>query len=274
MRRAICLLGVAISMISAGCRTASHDNSAVKDDGQMITAGAQILSAKLTNDKKGIALTVRHGGGCGKHEYKLKVGSCLESMPVQCGAELIHHTNDFCEGLLTRDIVISLEEARLNDKYYSKATLTISGSDNSKAEIRLPEIATATPAAGTATGTPATTSDASQPNEQMFNGGGTVTDAKITTDQKGIEISVGHAGGCGKHNYALKMGKCLETRVVQCTAQLIHMTNDPCEALLQRHPVITFKEAGLNKAYYSKASLTIEGDDGSSATVTLPKLPN
>jgi hypothetical protein len=106
---------------------------------------AEVLSAELDGAKKNILLQVRHGGGCGEHDYALKLKGCFESMPVQCQAELVHKTNDFCEALLHRTAVINLEASGIKGDYYSGGSLTISGSNGSKVTVELPETATPMP---------------------------------------------------------------------------------------------------------------------------------
>lgn len=106
---------------------------------------AEVVSAELDGAEKNILIGVRHGGGCGDHDYSLKLKGCAESMPVQCQAELVHKTNDFCEALLHRTAVINLEAAGIKGEYYSGGSLTINGDNGSKATITLPEFATSMP---------------------------------------------------------------------------------------------------------------------------------
>jgi len=89
--------------------------------------GATVKSAKLDASKKNILIDVTYGGGCGKHEFSLEVGGCLESYPVQCGAQLVHKTDDICEAMISETIIISLEKEKLTDSYYKGASLTITG---------------------------------------------------------------------------------------------------------------------------------------------------
>lgn len=110
-----------------------------------IGATAEIVSAELDGAEKNILIGVRHGGGCGDHDYSLNLKGCAESMPVQCQAELVHKTNDFCEALLHRTAVINLEDAGIKGEYYSGGSLTIKGDNGSKATITLPEFATSMP---------------------------------------------------------------------------------------------------------------------------------
>lgn len=99
---------------------------------------AQIVSAELDSSGKNILIDVVHGGGCGEHDYSLKLNGCAESMPVQCQADLVHKTDDFCEALLHRTAVINLEAAGIKGEYYSGGSLTINGSNGSKATVILP----------------------------------------------------------------------------------------------------------------------------------------
>ncbi len=107
--------------------------------------GAEIVSAELDGAEKNILIGVRHGGGCGDHDYSLKMKGCAESMPVQCKAELVHKTNDFCEALLHRTAVINLEASGIKGSYYSGGSLTITGANGTEATITLPEFATPMP---------------------------------------------------------------------------------------------------------------------------------
>jgi hypothetical protein len=88
---------------------------------------AMIRSAKLDSSKRNLVIDVTYGGGCGKHDFTLQVGGCLESYPVRCTAELIEKTNDMCEALVSTTVVINLAEEKLNDHYYKGGSLTILG---------------------------------------------------------------------------------------------------------------------------------------------------
>jgi hypothetical protein len=108
------------------------------------TFAAKVRSARLDQSKQNILIDVTYGGGCGEHKFTLKVGGCLESAPVQCGAQLIEETDDYCEGLIGETISISLQEAGLTGAYYSNASLTIfgdldsTGNERTQANITLP----------------------------------------------------------------------------------------------------------------------------------------
>lgn len=105
--------------------------------------GATVKLAKLDSSKKNILIDVVYSGGCGKHDFTLKLEGCAESFPVQCSAQLIEKTDDFCEALISSTVVISLEEYKLNDSYYERASLKITGDKDetgksSSATVRLP----------------------------------------------------------------------------------------------------------------------------------------
>jgi hypothetical protein len=89
---------------------------------------AQVKSARVEGSK--LLVDVVYGGGCGEHLFDLDMGMCLESMPVQCFAKLIHVTDDFCEGLVHETVEFSLEEQGLTDSYFSNGSLTIEGDED------------------------------------------------------------------------------------------------------------------------------------------------
>jgi len=86
-----------------------------------------VRSAKLDASKKNLLIDVVYGGGCREHVFELNVGDCVETVPVQCSAQLVDLTTDYCESLIFTTVVISLEEAGLTDEYYRRAKLTIQG---------------------------------------------------------------------------------------------------------------------------------------------------
>lgn len=106
--------------------------------------GAAIKSAKLDDSKKNILIHVTYSGGCGKHEFSLKLDGCFESYPVQCSAQLIEKTEDTCEALIADTVVIPLEQYELNEDYYKNGSLKITGDKDwntnkpSQATITLP----------------------------------------------------------------------------------------------------------------------------------------
>lgn len=98
---------------------------------------AEVLSATLDAAGKNILVDVSYGGGCKKHTFSLKVGGCLESMPVQCTAILVETIEggvDFCEAIIHTTAKINLKKAGLSGSYYKKASLKIVGDKNFRGE--------------------------------------------------------------------------------------------------------------------------------------------
>jgi len=106
---------------------------------------AEIKGGRFNYEKNAIELDIAHGGRCGKHSFSLRIGSVLESYPVQCPeVQLIEDTNDDqCDAWVEETIFFPLESVGLNDSYYSGARLTIHGDaihgdEQSKVSITLP----------------------------------------------------------------------------------------------------------------------------------------
>lgn len=100
-------------------------------------SAVEVVSAKLDSSAENLVVTVRHGGGCGQHSYKLIVTGCFETMPVKCQATIQHTTADFCEAYLTREAKFNLKEYGLNASYYKDASITISGDRETSATASL-----------------------------------------------------------------------------------------------------------------------------------------
>jgi hypothetical protein len=215
---------------------------------------AEITGGRYNLQTKSIDLDVRYGGGCADHDFSLAVGACQESFPVSCAVKLIEKTTDTCEALIYETISISLKSAKLNDSYYDNAQLRISGDNNSSVSIRLPN------------------SVGNSNEEEMFDGGAELLSGKYNARTRSLEFTVKHGGGCGDHKYSLALKGCAESFPVQCQADLVHKTNDTCEALISRKFSISLDEAGLNESYYSGGSLTVKGANNSEVTVRLPEI--
>jgi hypothetical protein len=72
---------------------------------------AQVLHAQYDRDSHSAVIDVVYGGGCGDHQFDLKiVPLCLESYPSQANAQLIHHSNDPCEALIQKRIHLDLSQ--------------------------------------------------------------------------------------------------------------------------------------------------------------------
>lgn len=88
---------------------------------------AEVIGARLDKAKENILIDVVYGGGCGKHDFSLKLEGCYESYPVQCEAQLVHVSQDFCEAMIRETVVIPLSAHGFLGSYYKKGSLTIKG---------------------------------------------------------------------------------------------------------------------------------------------------
>lgn len=100
-------------------------------------SAVEVVGAKLDSSGENLIVTVRHGGGCGDHSYKLVLAGCAESMPVQCQATIKHSTSDFCEAYLAREAKFNLKQYGLNTSYYKDAKFTIKGDGSTSATVTL-----------------------------------------------------------------------------------------------------------------------------------------
>ncbi len=106
----------------------------------------------------------------------------------------------------------------------------------------------------------------------------TVHSAKLDASKKNILVDVSYGGGCKKHTFTLKVGGCMETYPVRCSAVLVEKIEgglDMCEAIVGQTVTLNLSKFRLDEAYYANGSLTITGDldmngKPSSATVVLP----
>lgn len=107
---------------------------------------ATVHKARLDVAKENILIDVSYDGGCKRDTFSLKLKGCAESFPVQCQAELVHKTVgglDMCEVIISETVKINLSQYRLDESYYSRGSLTITGDMNvsgkpSSATIILP----------------------------------------------------------------------------------------------------------------------------------------
>ncbi len=104
-----------------------------------VSFAAQIKSASVVG--KNIHVQVVYGGGCEEHTFDLKLNpACLETFPVQCSAELYHNSNgDACEAIISKNLIFSMKKLGVENPYFSRASLTITGDFNSTATVTLPE---------------------------------------------------------------------------------------------------------------------------------------
>jgi hypothetical protein len=102
----------------------------------------EIYSAKLDASQENLIVYVKYIGGCKKHDFSLRVGRCLESMPVRCEAEVVETVKGFdgCESVRLDEIVFNLQANDLTDSYYSGATLNLysKGSQGKRVTVQLP----------------------------------------------------------------------------------------------------------------------------------------
>ena len=97
-----------------------------------------IEDGRFNPSTNSIELDVQYGGGCKEHIFKLKMGTCRESYPVQCDAQLIDLvTDDFCDAIVMKTVSINLHDAGLDDGYYDGALLEIHSAGNSNVLITL-----------------------------------------------------------------------------------------------------------------------------------------
>lgn len=100
---------------------------------ELALAPFAVQKVALDGAKQNLEFLVGYSGGCAIHQFKLEVGSCLETYPVQCSARLIHRSNDDCEAYLSEQVSINLKEAGLTDSYYKGASFTIYANDETNA---------------------------------------------------------------------------------------------------------------------------------------------
>lgn len=74
----------------------------------------EVKSARLDASKKYVLVDFTYSGGCGTHDFEIKMKECVQSTPVQCKAEIIHKTEDFCEMAIASTIVLPLSKRSKN----------------------------------------------------------------------------------------------------------------------------------------------------------------
>lgn len=98
-----------------------------------VASATEVVDARVDERRGVLEIDVRYGGGCKEHEFKLDIGACMETMPVQCEARIRDLTEgDFCEAIIGRRVVFSLKELGLDEPYYRGGSLKITGSRGSK----------------------------------------------------------------------------------------------------------------------------------------------
>ncbi len=102
-------------------------------------SAAVVKKATLNLRAKSIEVDLVYSGGCKEHKFELQMEGCLESMSVQCTANILDTTtDDYCEALVGKRVSFSLEEYNLNNEYFRGASIRIQGENKSFATVRLP----------------------------------------------------------------------------------------------------------------------------------------
>ncbi|MEZ0391810.1 MAG: hypothetical protein ACAH59_06315 [Pseudobdellovibrionaceae bacterium] len=100
--------------------------------------------------------------------------------------------------------------------------------------------------------------------------------ARLDATGKNVLIDVSYGGGCENHEFSLKLKGCFESYPVQCQADLVHLTEDHCEAYISETISINLAQSGIQGGYYFNGSLTIQSPEGApgknKATVDLPAM--
>jgi hypothetical protein len=100
----------------------------------------EVKGARYNAATDSIDVDVAYGGGCEEHKFKLQMGGCLESMPVQCTAYVVDVSAkpDFCEAYIHQTVSFKLSDYGLKDDYFYRASIQINGAGNTGAGIDLP----------------------------------------------------------------------------------------------------------------------------------------
>lgn len=104
-------------------------------------SAAEVLDAKIDAAGENIEVTVSYGGGCFEHQFKLQMGGCLESYPVQCAAKVVDVTKevDICEAIIMKKVTFNLKAHGLDKSYYANGSLTLSGDGGTSASVIIPD---------------------------------------------------------------------------------------------------------------------------------------
>ena len=97
-----------------------------------------------------------------------------------------------------------------------------------------------------------------------------VRSASVDEARSVIVLNVAYTGGCHPHVFELDIQVCHESPV-RCEAKLVDRTpDDTCRVRTSKTVELTLSSQGLTDSYYSGASIHISGDNGTSATISLP----
>lgn len=79
-------------------------------------------------EQKYVLAQVSYLGGCGKHQFKLKMGMCTRSLPPTCYATLLDDTQDRCVEKQVGTVVLPFADYGFNGPMWNRATLVVNGS--------------------------------------------------------------------------------------------------------------------------------------------------
>lgn len=102
-------------------------------------SAARITDARFNNVTGKIEVDVAYSG-CSEREFKLEIGTCMETDPVKCDARLVDvsgRSQELCQAFFEHTVEVTLDEAGLNDEYFSGASIYIQGG-MTNAIVRLP----------------------------------------------------------------------------------------------------------------------------------------
>ena len=94
-----------------------------------------------------------------------------------------------------------------------------------------------------------------------------VRSAELSYDGKYLILGTVHGGGCGTHDFSFGIAKCTRDVPGTCTVQLIHKSNDPCEALIGSTVVFDLEKERMTGT--PGATLRVLGSGNSEVSVIL-----
>lgn len=162
-----------------------------------------------------LTLTLRHGGGCGDHNYRMFWnGSFQKTDPLQASLVIRDETEDFCEALISSRVSFDLS-AMGAELGADEVVLII---ENYTGEA--PTYTAAEPLPGVTVG-------------QAPRDADPFTIDETTLDEGELEVVVRYGGGCEPHEFELFWtGEFIKTDPPQANLALFHNANgDACEAL-------------------------------------------
>ncbi len=99
-----------------------------------------------------------------------------------------------------------------------------------------------------------------------------VKNAFYLSDENVISMAVQYRGRLPKHEFSIQLVQCFESLPASCIADLIDKTKDEGVAIKFQIVSLPLAETPFNDSFYSNASLTIRGANGTSGTINLPEI--